>query len=198
MSQTRQASQHVASLEEYAAENAALATRAHRLVDALDARSFNSAPRPGAWSVGQCLQHMTETHALYATPLNQAIDEARGSGKVDQGSIGKRFGWFERWFISSLEPPPRQRFKAPKKVQPGAEVDKDSVCQGYFDRLTGCLELRRRAEGLDLYRLRIKSPLAGWIRFRLGAAFSILTVHDQRHLWQAEQVLLNLPPRERE
>lgn len=193
MSQTRQASQHVVSLEEYEAEVAALSSRAHGLVDSLDTGLFNTAPRPGAWSIGQCLQHMTETHALYATPLSRAIDEANRSPQGDGGSIGKRLGWLERWFIRNLEPPPRQRFKAPKKVQPSVELDKTLVCRNYFDHLTGCLELRRRAEGLDLYRLRIPSPLLSLLRFRLGAAFSILTAHDRRHLWQAEQALTRLP-----
>jgi hypothetical protein len=41
---------------------------------------------------------------------------------------------------------------------------------------------------LNLVKVKITSPLASFLKFRLGAAFGIVIAHDRRHLWQAQQV----------
>lgn len=175
-------------LDMYEQEIAALAERARALVGDIDEGALNYAPQPGSWSMGQCLEHLSHTHGLYTGTLSRGIDAARQAGKIDPTSLDKRFGWFERWFVSNLEPPPRRRFKAPKKVHPKSNLDVDVVRNRYFEALDGTLELRRRADGLDFHRVKVASPMASWIRFRLGAVFAILTAHDRRHLWQAEQI----------
>lgn len=187
MGTVRQAAVHAVSLEDFTLEIEAICERVHGL-GALDAPSFNRQPRPGAWSVGQCLQHCADTHAMYAVEMQRSIDAGKERGLLDSGGRERRFGWLERWFIDSLEPPAKRRFKAPSKIHPAAELDPDTVRNGYLELLHGCLELRRRSEGLDLYRVRVISPLLRLLKFRLGAAFAILTAHDRRHLTQAERV----------
>jgi hypothetical protein len=46
----------------------------------------------------------------------------------------------------------------------------------------------RRANGLDLVRARVTSPVLRWRRFSLGAAFAMLAAHERRHLCQARRV----------
>ena len=43
---------------------------------------------------------------------------------------------------------------------------------------------------LDVDLVRVKTPLIQpkWAKMPLGARFALLTTHDRRHLWQAEQV----------
>ena len=53
------------------------------------------------------------------------------------------------------------------------------------DRL---LELLRRADGVDISRAKVTSPLSKLLKLRIGAAFAILAAHGRRHLWQARQV----------
>ncbi len=52
----------------------------------------------------------------------------------------------------------------------------------FFDRL-------HRADGLDLARARVKSPVVSWLGFSLGAAFGLIAAHERRHLWQARKVV---------
>jgi hypothetical protein len=52
----------------------------------------------------------------------------------------------------------------------------------YIDRL-------RQANGLDLARARVSSPVAKWLRMPLGSGFLTMVAHERRHLAQARRVL---------
>ena len=52
----------------------------------------------------------------------------------------------------------------------------------YVDRL-------RQANGLDLARARVASPVVRWLPMPLGSAFALLITHERRHLVQAQRVL---------
>lgn len=186
--QNRQPATHPVPLQNYEGEVSALRERARALTEPLGDTAFNFSPRPGAWSIGQCLQHLADTHVMYAGAIERSIERAGQRGWTASGEPAKRFGWLERWFIANLEPPARRRFKAPGKVRPAPHLDPDTVRSAYRATLDKTLALRQDSEGLDLHRAKVASPLAGWLRFRLGAAFSILTAHDRRHLEQAEKV----------
>jgi hypothetical protein len=51
----------------------------------------------------------------------------------------------------------------------------------YVDRL-------RQANGLDLARARVASPLTRWLRMSLGSSFALMVAHERRHLAQARRV----------
>jgi hypothetical protein len=51
----------------------------------------------------------------------------------------------------------------------------------YVDRL-------RQANGLDLARARVRSPVGAWLRFSLGAGFALMAAHERRHIWQARRI----------
>jgi hypothetical protein len=46
----------------------------------------------------------------------------------------------------------------------------------------------RTADGLDLKRQRVISPVSRLLRLPLGAYFAFVIAHDRRHLWQARNV----------
>jgi hypothetical protein len=46
----------------------------------------------------------------------------------------------------------------------------------------------RQANGLDLSRVRVVSPLTSLMRMSLGQCFGLLAAHERRHLWQAARV----------
>ena len=186
--QHRQPATQPVSWQEYQDEVTALRERARVLAGTLGEAGFNFSPRPGAWSIGQCLQHLTDVHVVYAGAIERSIEQAKQRGWNASQGPARRFGWLERWFIANLEPPARRRFKAPAKMRPTPQLDPDTVRRAYGAALDKTLALRQESEGLDLHRAKVASPLASWLRFRLGAAFSILTAHDRRHLEQAEKV----------
>jgi hypothetical protein len=46
----------------------------------------------------------------------------------------------------------------------------------------------RDAEGVDLARTRVASPLLPLLRMGLADILGFLLAHERRHLWQARQV----------
>jgi hypothetical protein len=46
----------------------------------------------------------------------------------------------------------------------------------------------RQADGLNLNRNRVISPVTSLLRLPLGAYFVFVIAHDRRHLWQARQL----------
>ena len=69
----------------------------------------------------------------------------------------------------------------PKAVEPMGEVLER------FDYLQGELLVRLdRAAGLALDSVKITSPFDARVKYNLFSAFSVIPVHQRRHLYQAE------------
>jgi hypothetical protein len=41
---------------------------------------------------------------------------------------------------------------------------------------------------MDVNRIRFKNPFVPFFRFTVGTGLLVITAHDRRHLWQANQV----------
>src|SRR5215469_11734551 len=94
--------------------------RAKELIAGLTTEQLNWRPAPGAWSVGQCLEHLCITNEVYLPAIASAVPSKAGSS-VEEITPG----WFGRWFIRSfIEPSPvTKRASAPKKIVPSSSVD---------------------------------------------------------------------------
>ena len=158
--------------------------RATALAAALTADQLNWHPAPGAWSIGQCLEHLCMGNELYAAAM---ADSLAGQSAAPVQDI--RPGWFGRWFIRSfIEPSPQsKRAPAPKKIVPGTHVEL-SVLDRFLRSNQAVREVIRRAADLDVNRIRFRNPFLPVIRFTVGTGLEILTGHERRHLQQAERV----------
>ncbi len=143
-------------------------------------------PREGAWSISQCLDHLGRTNVSYAEALRAAISAARPAQHPFSGQI--RPGWLSRLFIGLLEPPPKGKGRAPKKIRPAAHVTKDEALRSILQSHDEVRGVIRQGSGFDLNRVRFHNPFVSSIRFTVGAGLLIIAAHDRRHLWQAEQV----------
>jgi hypothetical protein len=155
--------------------------------------------------VAECLEHLVRTGEEYLPALDRAIEEARREGWT--GSEPFRRTLLGRWMPGTLEPPPRLRMPAPKVIRPrrsreerppaadGGGPSAGPGAGGGADELARFLALRGRyarrleeADGLDLGRARMSSPFVPLLRLDLESALRLVTAHERRHLWQAEQV----------
>jgi len=157
---------------------------AKELVTGLTAEQLNWQPRPGAWSVGQCLEHLCVANDVYLPAISSSLPDQPVSAVPEI-----QVGWFGRWFISKyIEPSPHtQHVQAPKKITPGARVDL-SVLQRFLRSNQAARDLVRRASDYDVNRIRFKNPFIPLLRFTVGTGFEILSKHQRRHLLQAERV----------
>jgi hypothetical protein len=158
---------------------------AQELTAPLDDAQFNWRPSPKQWSISECLAHLNLADGLDLPVISKEMERGRAAGLTGAGPF--RYGFFSRWFVGFMGPPPKFRVKAPKAYLPPAGHRKDEVVPEFLSIHDRILELVEKANGLDLARIKVPSP-AGRIKFSLGPRFALLASHDRRHLWQAWQV----------
>jgi len=158
--------------------------RAERLAKMLSLEQLNWRPRPDAWSIGQCLQHLFITNEVYLPAIAASLEGHRQNRVEDILP-----GWFGRWFIRKfIQPSPdSSRARAPKKIEPGIQVE-STVLDAFVRSNDGTRALIRRASNYDVNRIRFKNPFIPMLRFTVGTGFEIVSKHQSRHLLQAERV----------
>jgi hypothetical protein len=165
------------------AELTAADERARALVSDLTAQQLNWKPAPGAWSIGQCLEHLCVSNEVYLGPIAESLDGQQPDA-VDEITPG----WFSRKFIRDYIAPSEKKAKAPAKIAPGSST----VDAGILDRFLRSNQNTRRliqaASRFDVNRIRFRNPFVPLLRFTVGTGFEIMSKHESRHLLQAERV----------
>ena len=157
---------------------------AQALIAGLTEEQLNWQPSPGAWSVGQCLEHLCITNEAYLPRITAAL-EGKPDSPVEQITPGALEGWFIRSFI---EPSPKtRRAPAPGKIRPGTRVEL-SVIDRFLSGNKTYREVIVSARGKNVNRIRFWNPLVPGLRFTVGAGLEIISGHERRHLLQAERV----------
>ncbi len=191
------APRHV-TLDELTIQYQALRDTARRLGDGLDPVRALQRPKPGSWSLAECLRHLEITAEQYRPAIQQAIERAIGAGRADGPASDGTFAlsWLARRMITSIEPPPRMRLKAPRAFLPKPEpnssmpqLDWPQTAEDYDAAKVRYLDLLDQAKDLDFTCMRITSPVSRLIKMRVDTAFAFLAAHDRRHLWQAERAV---------
>jgi hypothetical protein len=159
--------------------------RAEALVADLDSESLNWRPDDRSWSTAQCLDHLNVGNRVYLEAIRPALDEARRKGRARRGPV--RPGWFERWFVATLEPPPRRKMSAPKKIVPAFAGEKEALLAEFRRLHAQAAGLLRDSADLDL-GIRFRNPFIPLLRFTVWTGFVVIPTHERRHLWQAEQL----------
>jgi len=158
--------------------------RAIGLANALTPQQLNWKPSPGAWSIGQCLEHLYITNEVYLGPMSTSLE-----GR--QHAVAQEItpGWFGRWFIRNyIEPSSKmKRVRAPRKIRPAAQIEQ-SILDRFLDSNHRARELVDRARNYDVNRIRFRNPFVPVIRFTVGTGLEIISKHQRRHLLQAERV----------
>lgn len=162
--------------------------RAHRLADPLSDDAFNWKPSAKAWSVGECLAHLNAMAERYVPVLAEAAAQEgpRGTGPF-------RYGWASRLFIRTMRPggwsmPTAPNMAPPETTAAHSQIDKARALadfDGFADRFVA---ICAQAEGLDLTRIKVRSPFLPILRLPLGAWLDALGQHALRHAGQAERV----------
>ena len=162
----------------------------HRALD-LSARltdeEFFCQPEGGRrWSVALCLDHLAVANTVYGAGMAGALENARARGWHRRGPGVP--GFFGRQFARSLEPPAKRRTSAPAKIKPRQVSSRDHILRDYRAAHDRIRELLREAASLDTNRATFRNPFIGFVRVKVATGFLVISAHDRRHLWQAEQV----------
>ena len=164
-----------------------LADEADALAGALTDEQFNWHPPSGGWSVAQCVDHLNVTARVYLPKLDEGIASAIRRGLYGEGPF--RYHWIARFLVSTVEPPPRFKVKAPKKFEPAHSRRRAETLAAFRAYQVQYIDRLRQANGLDLARARVQSPAVSYLRLPLGSGFAAMVAHERRHLLQARHVI---------
>jgi hypothetical protein len=139
-----------------------------------------------SWSIVQCLSHLARTNRVYAAAMYEAV--ARADVRSKLASQGISPGLFGAWFIRSMEPPVRTRMKARSKVYPLSQADPHEALAEFVDSHAPVRSVIEAASDMDVNHIRFKNPFIPFVRFTVGTGLLVISAHDRRHLWQANQV----------
>jgi hypothetical protein len=157
------------------------------IVHGLAAAQFNQRPAKNRWSIAECLDHLNATARLLMPGFDAAIEKGQSLGLTSNGPFA--YPLFERLFLAAMEPPPRFRFRAPAPLAPApSHRDPGEALREFLTWQERLGERILRADGLDLRRVRMRSPVQPLLAYSLGTGFAATLAHERRHLWQARQV----------
>src|SRR5215471_19080363 len=144
--------------------------RAQSVAKGLSDLQLNWAPRQGAWSVGQCLDHLRVANEVYLPAISAAL-EGRQFRKVDVVHLSR----FSRWFIRNyIAPNPRVRARAPRKITPATQVASE-VLNAFLRGNEDARKLVRRAGDYFVNRIRFRNQFIPLLRFTLARGLGSLT-----------------------
>lgn len=163
--------------------------QAQTLTSGLNESALNWQPNGGkSWSVAQCLDHLAIMNRMYLKALHDAV--ANNEDQLEPRKLPiQPSGWFMRWFIGTEEPPPKFKLPAPKKLAPPSKHS-GAVVGDFVALQKQLVDFVREWGEADLNDLKMKNPLAP-IELKLDTALMIVSYHNRRHLWQAENAKKN-------
>jgi hypothetical protein len=147
-------------------------------------------PAARSWSVAECLQHLNISADAYFPIWQQIIADA-GPRKTEMNAPYRSDFW-GRPLSWILEPPPRVRSKTPIPFEPMACGTVESVLSGFLERQQRMVATLHRCRGRAIDQVRMASPVDPRIRYSIWSSFLIVSAHQRRHLWQAEQAVQKL------
>jgi hypothetical protein len=176
----------IPDLQEYRRQIEAVNEDARDLIAGLSEPQFNWVRAPGHWSIAECLDHLTVTNRELLEEIKRAVSDARNRGLKASGPF--RYGMIGNLLVRSMEPPVKMKFKAPKIFKPRLEQSLEMTARDFFAVQDEALRLISEANGINLARVKVTSPVTRLFKLSLGQVFSLIATHDRRHLWQARQV----------
>jgi hypothetical protein len=155
-----------------------------------NASRLNERPAKGGWSMAECVDHVNVIARELVGPLKEAIQQAKATGKMSDRA--HRPGFVGKYMTRSMEPPAKKRMKTQKLYEPMSNLDPNTLLEQYKDVHNTFMQLIREADGVDISKVKMKSPAVKILKLNLGDWFFFTASHERRHLWQAEQVAKGL------
>jgi DinB superfamily len=178
-------------LEGYRQQFEQITKDASDLVKGLSEEEFNWRPAPGQWSIEECLAHLTMVGQVEIGHIERAIESGRAHGLTGSGPF--EYSALERYIMRETEPPARHHRPTPKRFTPLHNQPVTAVLPT-FNHVQSMFILQiERADGLDLRRVKVVTPITRLIKLSLGTAFAQAAAHERRHLAQARRVREKLP-----
>lgn len=139
-----------------------------------------------SWSVLECLEHLNIYGDFYLPEIENTIREKSYTSELEF-----RPGFLGDYFAKSMQPKAKlNKMKTFKKTDPiGSDLSRN-VIDTFISQQNSLLELLQESEKVSLNKLKTGISITNWIRIKLGDTFRFVIYHNQRHIFQAEKVLV--------
>lgn len=174
-------------LDAFRAQFEQISGDAEALISPLTDEQFYWRPSTDGWSCAQCLEHLNMAARAYLPTIDEGIATAIKAGQYGTGPF--RYNWLGRVAVAVVAPPVRLRVKAARNIQPANDRPRSQIMAAFRAYQVQFVDRLRQADGLNLAKARVGSPVSAWIRLPLGSGFGLAVAHQRRHLWQAARVI---------
>jgi hypothetical protein len=181
----------VPELELYRRQFEQIQQQASELAADLNETRFNWRPSPEDWSIEECLAHLIMVGQWEIRAIEQAVDRGRKRGLTGQGPF--EYGAIDRFIVHQTEPPVRRPLPTPPHFVTLHGQPVTAVLPTFLHVQSQLLHQLARADGLDLRRVKVATPISRFLKMSLGAMFAQIAAHESRHLDQAWRVREKLP-----
>jgi hypothetical protein len=154
----------------------------------LELAQLNHKPAPTAWSILECLEHLNRYSRYYNPRFAQALAQADPSAEAEV-----RYSWVGRKFIDMIAPTNTKKAKTFSYMNPsGSQLGREALTE-FCAHQQQLLSLLAQAQHADLNRKAVPVEFLKLLKLRLGEAFELQVLHEQRHVQQALRVKDGLP-----
>jgi DinB superfamily len=161
------------------------------LVQGLSEEEFNWRPGAGQWSIEECMAHLVMVGNVELDYIEKAIEEGKNRGLNGAGPF--HYSALERYVLRETEPPLRRARQTPRRFTPLHNQPLTGVMPTFFHVQRRFIQQIERADGLDLKRVKVSTPIVPFLKFSLGSTFAQAAAHERRHMLQARRVREKLP-----
>jgi len=176
----------IPELEDIRSRLIASRSTATSVVEGLSDEEFDRRPGPGEWSVCECIDHLNVVGTRLCAAFDKGLERAHREGLFARGR--NRYGLLERWFAraaSKVAPPRHERVRTFKVYEPRGNQSAANVLAAYHTLQDNLVERVEAANGIDLARLKFRSPASRWVRMSMGQWLQLVAGHQERRLDQA-------------
>lgn len=143
---------------------------------------------PATWNILECIAHINRASELYHPRIKQAIETAREKDLRNDAPF--KPSWFGKMFIGMIVPESKRRIKTTSIFKPKEIHYDSSVKDQLLAFVAEMKQFTQDADGYELNTRMIYSPATRLIRFSIGEAIWLMTVHNLRHIQQARNLSL--------
>src|SRR5207302_5156852 len=163
-----------------------IADHAKELTAGLTEAQFNWRPAADRWSIEDCLAHLTLVGQWQVRAIEEAINRARARGLTGCGPF--EYSALESYILRETEPPVRHEMPSRKRFVPVHGQPVTGILPTFLHVQRQFTIQIGRADGLDLRRVKVVTPISRWVKRSLGMAFAQTAAHERRHLEQSRRV----------
>jgi len=169
-------------LRRIGAQTEAVAT----LVDSLDDERLFRRPGEDRWSPAEHVAHLVPTTRAYTGEIRDAL---AGVEPVPSPPPAFKRGWLGQFLVRSMRPPPGNRIRTFRSLEPPAELDRDDVLRDFREVQDELATVLEEGDGIDWGRTRMKNPFIPLVRLRVIDGAEAIVTHTDRHHWLIREAL---------